>query len=263
MINKKCILTCMKKFLGEQTLRAYIKSILEEAGVAKPDGKRGIFGKYMFADQRSDVPEPKEPNTPEENELAHALQMHFQGRPEKMQNWVDKLLTLRDEYPSFLKPPARAKRAFRTLTVPEDVLSSITGEPLKEEHFDGEVHVAQGGKMPGSFRGRTFFSWTLAPDIFYGLKKDWGSLFYTDWIKRSVGGRGFVVFAAADVAANKFLLNPDKMKKTGLAGQFAYQVEVLSVGEVHLAEVAFFYFDENTTPEHEAQLIRQAVNMIR
>src|SRR3990167_6548092 len=76
--------------------------------------------------------------------------------------------------------------------------------PTDEQH-DGEVHIVQGGTMPGNFKGKTFFSWTLVPDIFYGLKKDWGSLFYTDWIKRSVGQRGYVVFAAADVSSNDFL----------------------------------------------------------
>jgi hypothetical protein len=253
----------MKKNVNEQMLKTYIRYAIDEAVEAKPDGKRGIFGRYMFADQRADVPEPKEPNTPEENDLVDAFQKHFHGRPEKLQGWVDKLLSLRDEYPSFLRPPARAKRAFRTLTVPENIMATIIGKKPTDEQHDGEVHIVQGGTMPGNFKGKTFFSWTLVPDIFYGLKKDWGSLFYTDWIKRSVGQRGYVVFAAADVSSNDFLLNPDKMKKTGLAGEFTYQVEVLSVGEVKLAEVAFFYFDEDTTPEHEAQLIRKAVNMIR
>lgn len=246
----------------ERLLRECIKEMLDEA-LSEPDARLGPFGKYVFADQRLDVPEPGEPNTDDEDDLANALRLHFQGRPERLGSWIDRLLALRKTYPGMFQPPRRAKKAYRTLTVPPNVLSGIIGSDVKDEYYDGEVHVVKGGRMPGEFGGRNFFSWTLQPDIFYGLKKDWGSLFHTDWIRSKVGSTGFVVFLSADVGSNDFLLNPDKMKKTGLAGQFAYQAEVLGVGSIDLSEVSFFYFDEDTTPHHESQLIRRAINSIR
>jgi len=239
-------------------LREFIR---EAAGKSsKPEGpSSGHFGKYVFADQREDV--PNEPNTPEEDSLADALDKHFHGRPQELQGWIDELIKDKKDYPSVLEPPARSKRAYRTMTVPTKVLEDVIGHSLSPEDFDGEVHFTSGG-VQKPIGGRSFYSWTLEPDIFYGLRKDWGSLFSTDWIKNKVGGKGFVVFISADIDDNTFLLNPDKIEKAGLAGQFSYQREVLSVGPVNLADVAYFYFDSDSDTTSEPQMIRAAISGI-
>jgi len=247
---------------NRRILKEYIRLVLEK--VSPPDGPTdGEFGKYMFASRRDDVPTPPEEDTEVEADIALALDKHFHGRHDELQQWIDELVANREDYKKFLKPPQRAKKAYRTLTVSPDALASIIGKKLTKDDFGGEVKVVSGGRMPGEFKGRTFFSWTLKPEIIHGLKKTWGSLFHTNWVKNRTGGKGFVVVVSADVKGNMFLLNPDMIKKTGLAGEFDYQVEVLSVGEVELSDVAYFYFDENTPPELESELIDQCISAIK
>jgi hypothetical protein len=68
-------------------LRDYIQILIREKTnekSSKPEGPEdGHFGKYMFADQRTDVPD--EPNTAEEDSLADALEKHYHGRPQELQ----------------------------------------------------------------------------------------------------------------------------------------------------------------------------------
>jgi hypothetical protein len=243
-------------------LKEYIALVLEK--VSPPDGPRdGEFGKYVFASRRNDVPDPPEEDTPEETDVASALEKHFHGRHDDLQKWINTLVANREKYQRFLKPPQRATRAYRTLTVPSEILEMIVGKRLTKDDYDGEVKILSGGKMPGKFKGRTFFSWTLQPEIIHGLKKTWGSLFHTNWIRNKMGEKGFVVVVSADLKGNMFLLNPDMIKKTGLAGEFDYQVEVLSVGDVELSDVAYFYFDENTPEELESELIDQCISVVK
>lgn len=252
--------------MSRRLLREYIHFILAEkssksAGARpRPEGPAdGRFGEYLFADQRDDV--PSEPNTPEENSLADALEKHYRGRPAALQAWIDEIVKDKEDYPAALAPPAREHRAYRTMTVPPNVLEALLGKRLRREDYDGEVHFAHGGTQQ-PIGGKSFYSWTLEPDIFHGLRKDWGSLFSTNWIRNKVGASGFVVFLSADVHSNVFVLNPDVIRKSGLAGEFAYEQEVLSVGPVKLADVSYFYFDENTSPEIEAEMTRMAINGI-
>jgi len=248
--------------MTQTLLRDFIRSVLsEKKDTRAPEGPPdGHFGEYVFADERDDVPE--EPNTPEEDSLADALEKHYRGRPGELQGWIDELLKDREDYPTVLQPPARDKKAFRTMTIPATVLEDILGVSLKKSDYDGEVHFTSGG-VQKPIGGRNFFSWTLDPGIFYGLRKDWGSLFSTNWIKSKVGARGFVVFLSCDIKTNTFLLNPDKIRKAGLPGEFAYQEEVLSVGPVKLSDVAYFYFDENSDSASESGLIKSAIDGIQ
>lgn len=249
--------------MRETLLRLVVRRILSEKMVVPPEGDEDDpLGEYVFASLRPDVPQPKEPDTALERDLADAFHKHFHGRPDALQSQIGTILSLQDDYPEFFMPPDRYKSAYRTLTVPQAVLEQIVGQPISESEKDGEVHVKQGGvQVP--FKGRNFFSWTANPNILFGLKKNWGSLFNTDWIRRKVGASGFVAVLKADIGSNTFFLNPDRMRKTGLAGEFDYQVEVISVGDVTLDEVAFFYFDEGTPPELEATMIKQAVNAVK
>jgi hypothetical protein len=225
-----------------------------------PDGPYdGLFGNYVFADERKDA--PKEPNTPEEKQIAKALYMQFHGRPDALAPWIDDLLANKDDYASFLSPPKQYKKAFRTMTIPKDIFEQMFHKPTTKD-MDGNVHLINGGSV-GPYGNRNFFSWTLNPDIFYGLKKDWGSLFNTDWVQKKIGQDGFVVFLSANVDQNEFLLNPLKLKKTTLAGEFSYQMEVIAVGDVKLNSVSYFYYSKNTSPDMEAQLIKDAIKSVK
>ena len=250
--------------MNESLLRRYIRTILlAEKTTSSPEGnKSDPLGAYVFASLRDDVPQPAEPDTESEKALANAYNKHYHGRPDALQGWIDDILDLKDDYPDFFDVPDRYTKAYRTLTVPEGVLANILGREITDEDKDGEIHVEDSGTQPGSFKGKNFFSWTIEPDIFYGLKKDWGSLFKTDWIKRKVGDQGFVIFIRADIGSNTFFNNPQKMKKTGLAGQFDYQMEVISVGEVSLDRVVYFYFDSDTDPKEEARRIKDSIGML-
>jgi hypothetical protein len=240
-------------------LREAIREILLHEKTAAPDGPRdGEYGSYMFADQRDDVPD--EPNTPQVQKIADALSLHFHGRPDTLAPWIDELIANKGDYRKFLMPPGHADKAFRTMTVSPSTFSTLFKKPT-EQDMDGEVHIMPGGSI-GPYGGRNFFSWTLSADIFHGLKRDWGSLFSTNWVKRKVGAEGFVVFLSARVDQNEFLLNPLAMKRAGLAEEFGYQMEVIGVGDIKLDEVSYFYFDGTTSPELESTLIDEAINAI-
>jgi len=71
-----------------------------------------------------------------------------------------------------------------------------------------------------------------------------------------------VAFLRAPIAGNTFFNNPHKMSETGLAGQFDYQREVISVDEVTLDRITYFYFDDSTDDREEAAMIEQAVSML-
>lgn len=248
---------------SERLLRTTIRQILQEKKVTPPEGDPDDpLGEYVFASLRDDVPTPKEPDTAVEKDLAQAYNKHYHGRPAELQAWIDEILSLQTDYPEFFEVPARYTHAYRTITVPESVMAQVLGREITDEDRDGNIHVESGGTQPGSFKGKNFFSWTVEPDIFFGLKKDWGSLFKTDWIRSKVGASGFVAFLRAPVAGNTFFNNPIKMSKTGLAGQFDYQREVISVNEVALDRIVYFYFDENTDDSEEAQMIQQAVGFL-
>ncbi len=254
----------MKSFVSNQTiLRETIRQILLEKRVSPPEGDPDDpLGEYVFASLRDDVPTPKEPDTPEEKQLAAAYNKHYHGRPAELQGWINDILKLQVDYPDFFEVPPRYPYAYRTITVPEPAMSQILGREMTDDDRDGEIHIEDSGTQPGSFKGKNFFSWTVDPNIFFGLKKDWGSLFKTDWIRSKVGASGFVAFLRAPVSENTFFNNPHKMSETGLAGQFDYQREVISVDEVALDRITYFYFDENTDDSEEAAMIKQAVDAL-
>lgn len=241
-------------------LREFVRTVLSEERGAAQGPASGHFGKYVFADQRDDV--PPEPNTPEEDKLADALNQHYHGRPDALSGWIDELLAHKDDYPQFFEPPRRYKKAYRTMTVPASVFADVMGRAATEEDMDGDVHVDRGSSV-GPYKGRRFFSWALDPGVFFGLRKEWGSLFGTDWVKKSIGKGGFVMFLSARTDANDFVLNPLKMRKTDIAGEFAYQMEVLGVGDIALDDVSYFYFHDKTEVDDEPEKIRDAVEAIK
>lgn len=234
----------------------YLRSLIRECILLEDRGK---LGDYVFADQRSDT--PHEPNTPLEDQLASALERHYHGRPHALIPLVDELLASKEDYPEFFEPPRRYRKAYRTITIPEGMFSSVIGRQPNDEDRDGEIHVENGTTI-GPYEGRNFFSWTLDPGIFYGLKKDWGSLYSTNWVKSRMGGKGYVMFLSALTDQNDFVMNPFEVRKTHIAGEFAYQMEVLGIGDIKLDLVSYFYFDDKMNPDLETQLISDAINAI-
>lgn len=244
--------------LLKKLLKEYVRQVLAEKSPTQGPPS-GHLGRYVFADQRDDT--PPEPNTDEEDRLADALNKHYHGRPDALEPWIDELIQHKEDYPQFFEPPRRYKRAYRTLTIPVSAFLPIMGREPTQKDMDGEVHVDRGASV-GPFGGRRFFSWTLDPGIFYGLKREWGSLFSTNWVKRKVGTAGFVMFVSAKTDSNQFVINPKAITKTDIAGEFAYQMEVLGVDDIKLDEVSYFYFDDASDIHRERELIKAAITAI-
>lgn len=250
-------------------LKRFIKYvILEERGKAPPDfigSGTGEYGKYLFAPQRiehGDDSVPPEENTPSEEAIAVALNQHYFGRHDAINNLIDNIKDNSENYPQFLLPPRRYKNAYRTMTVAPDVMERVFGIKLTQDDMDGQVHTISNNAVLGPFRGRKAFSWTLDPGILFGLLKDWGSFFHTDWVSKRIPSGGFVILISAPVQGNNFVLNPFMIKKTGLAGKFDYEMEVLSTGNVTINAISYFYFTPDSDPSMETELLRNMINSI-
>lgn len=199
------------------------------------------FGKYLFGQERG-LPTKKNPekNTPKENELGYAITNHYNGEMEELVPWIQRMAELEDDglYLDILGVPKKYRYAYRVLydLRYEDLYDILGGEP--EDATPGKmVHSPEGGTFYATASGdeREHFSWTVRPEAFKDILNDWGR--YTNPL--STGMKKYIVFLRAKIHSdgNRFLFNPDNPTLRKKAGQFAYQDEIISVGDVRCDSV--------------------------
>lgn len=243
----------------KQTIHEELQAILSELD----EPKKGEFGKYLFGQER-ELPSKKniERNTPEETSLSRDLFYHYHGDMDQLNDWIPKLVELDKKglYKDILHVPGKYKYAYRALTVKHETITKMLGydptgiEPNELYEEDSATYFASG-------QGRPHASWTVDVAVFKKILEDWGT-----WYSK---GTDYLVFVAAPVQGNTFLLNPDKTNP--FSKKFNYQREIISVGDVDCNHIWFttqkshssIYwkdkdkFEKNAT-DHVSQLAKQA-----
>lgn len=200
-------------------LRQLVRQILRE--------EAGPYGEYLFGQKRG-MPSKRKPeeDTTEEQRLEDDLISHYHGEMGDLAKWIDQLVDLESQgiYSDVLSPPAGARYAYRMMSnLTLEKLTKILGYEPADFEVD-EVYEEDAATFT-PVPGRDHFSWTTDFGRFQRMLKDWGSFTF-----RAARGTEFLVFLRAPIEGNTFLMNPGETKK--LAGRYAYQSEVISVGPV-------------------------------
>jgi hypothetical protein len=201
-----------------------LKRLIREEVVKATQG--GQFGSYLFGRSR-DLPNKKKPeiNTKEEEQLRIDLCYQYLGDQERLTKWVPIIDKLEKEgkYTDILSVPAKYKYAYRIMSnLSLSEITKILGyEPTK--YVAGQIYEETKGLFE-PFPGRIHHSWTVRSDAFKDILDDWGKFLSRSKLHT------FVVIFRAPISENRFLLNPDNTEF--LSKSYAYQDEVISVGEV-------------------------------
>lgn len=209
-----------------------LKLIIKEAVSDKP------YGDYLFGDERNKPSaKSKETNTPEENKLSKALQLHYDGDPDSLNPYLSKLNNLekQDSYKDVLSVPSEYQYAYRVMSnISLETLTTILGEE-PTDYESNEIYEAEGGvftpKSP-----RDHYSWSVNHKVFKNIAEDWGGI-------KHFRPNTFLVFLRAPIASNRFLLNPNETAP--LAKDYAYQDEVISIGSIECDRVWYMFTERD------------------
>ena len=157
-------------------------------------GKDDIFGQYLFAPIRPDVPSPKEPNTEEEDKLFKAIKGMFENKGDaELRKFATKIIKLLadNKYEPYLSSGER--KAYRGIRISEQDLLELI-EPYGEEiQYDEYVTM----NLPGVFKplsGTLLQSWSA--DVYQAAKLQ----------LINVPRERFIVFVAEQMQKNTFLV---------------------------------------------------------
>lgn len=219
---------------------------------ANPDD---VFGQWLWPDIRSNVPPEakQEPDTPEEKSFKLTVKDHYNGDMDNLARYIPTMVDLetKGKYTDILSVPANYKFAYRVMGLSRTQLESILGAALTDDNIQfGTAEKAIAPQPPT----REHASWTVDPTMFKQMAKDWGKL---------TPGKEYTVFFRAPVQSNKFLLNPDMMADMGIPKNWAYQKEVISVGNIKCDKVIWHI--NNTkglfdTDEHDIEQEKERFN---
>ena len=225
---------------------------LKEARLT-PASARETFGDYLFGDDRHLPAENPEWNTAPEDALGRRLYKWFHGRVKAFARrdiMMMQQLRRLGMYHDVLEPPFGVT-AWRYTPLSwqliQPMLQSISPiAKLDDGHGQtGAVYRIAPVSLPihlfkrvGREKFRHTRSWTIAPNMFSQLARNWGGLAH------ALEPEFPVVFFAADIDTNRqqFLLNPEET--SSFAGEFAYQKEVLQTGPITLSG-GFVYRPDN------------------
>jgi hypothetical protein len=215
-----------------RTLREYYNFLLKEE---EPESSESDFGQYLFAPTRNDVPIPKEPNTPEENDLANSIADYLSDNKQKhLSKYANKILSLvrRGLYPKVLDPN-RYSRAWRLMRLPSEELAKLLGYSLKELGAEGVLGPGMLSPVKSIISG-----WTVEPYALVNELPAYGS------------GNAFVVFQAP-IQGNKFFGNPGELARALDISEMIEEMETIAVGTVRYLKCSYVIFDSQIQSNDE------------
>jgi len=250
----------LDKEMTMRTLWEYINLLVEEEvvsskskkakgqGVIPPEAPRdALFGSYAFAPTRKDIPSPKEPNTPEEEEAREAIVQYIVNNDKGPLNAKAlELLKLHQQgYYQKVLDPGKYKQVFRFIRMNRNEFASLVGQDVKSLRTYG---VLPGGVLKphdGQISG-----WTVSVKLF---------------TKEGFDGYGDGDVAAlfvAPVAGNKFLGNPGVLARSVGEPMYANEMETIAVGPVNYEKCSYALLSEDE--EFDDGLLRVKISrMIR
>lgn len=227
---------------GERTrmksLQEYFDFWLEYAKPEAPENS--IFGSYLFAPTRDDTPDPKEKNTPKENELQAALRAYIVGNSKTgLTKQTGTLLWMvQNGFYQKILSPLYLSVVYRILQVNWKKIPNILGIPPSRVRYADVTG-------PGTLHpvGPPISGWTSAPHNLI----DVGDV---------EPGTALIVFAAS-TKKNKFFGNPGELAKSlNLDDKYIQEMETIAVGPVAYDKASYLVFSKETL---EAEQKKQAI----
>lgn len=217
------------------TLQEYFEFWLEYAKPEAPENS--IYGSYLFAPTRDDTPDPKEKNTPQENQLQAALRAYIAGNSKtnlgKFSNTL--LWMVQNGFYQKILSPLYQSTVYRVLQVNWKKIPSILGiPPNRVRYFDvtgaGTLHPV----------GSPISGWTSAPQNLI----DVGEV---------EPGTALIIFSAS-TKKNKFFGNPGELAKSlNLDDKYVREMETIAVGPVAYDRASYLVFSKETLQPDQKQ----------
>jgi hypothetical protein len=215
-----------------RTLREYYNFLLKEE---EPESSESDFGQYLFAPTRNDVPVPKEPNTPEENDLANSIADYLTSNHQKqLSKYASKILSLvKQGLYSKVLDPNRYSHAWRLMRLPSEELAKLLGYSLKELGAEGVLGPGMLSPVKSIISG-----WTVEPHTLVNELPAYG------------GGNAFIVFKAP-IKGNKFFGNPGELARALDIPEMIEEMETIAVGTVRYLKCSYVIFDSQIQSNDE------------
>jgi len=196
------------------------------------------YGKVLFAQQRTDVQQPAEDNTPDEDRVFDAFQKHyFGGRDAALVKELPDLIKAQKagKHSEVLRVPKQYKYGYRLMAdLPANILKSVFNLSV-----DGDKGIVRGGVYTNE--RNIVSSWTVDTAVLPKIVDDFGGKLY----RRNADSYHVLVIADLDRSRDSFFMNPDKYyDMPSMAGQFSYQREIISYKPVKLLKTIFCNKDE-------------------
>lgn len=219
------------------TLQEYFEFWLE---YAKPEApSNSVYGNYLFAPTRDDTPDPKEKNTPQENELQAALRGYIAGNSKSRLSKLSGTLLwmVQNGFYQKILSPMYQPTVYRVLQVNWKKIPSILGLPANRIRYSDVTG-------PGTLKPIDYpiSGWTSVPENLI----DVGAV---------EPGTSLIVFAAS-TKKNKFFGNPGELAKSLGLEDYVREMETIAVGPVSYDRASYLVFNNDTLqPEQKKQAI--------
>lgn len=204
-----------------KTLKQYWNFLIKE-DVSPEAPQSAAFGQFMFAPSRQDLPDPKEPNTREEDQVFAAVEDYFHSNVKsRLAPKADLLLKLKDQgYYKNILDPNRFPYAWRVLNMDQPAMADM----LKLDYMK---LPPEGTAGPGVLKpnGPPISGWTVDVEMI----KDFPTF-----------GRGdcYIIYKAP-IKNNKFFGNPGEFALSIGAPEFVPEMETLAYGPVSYEKAAY------------------------
>jgi hypothetical protein len=208
-----------------KSLQEYFDFWLEYAKPEAPENS--IYGSYLFAPTRDDTPEPKEKNTPQENQLQTALRAYIAGNSKanlaKLSNTL--LWMVQNGFYQTILSPLYQPTVYRVLQVNWKKIPNILGIPPSRVRYS-DINFPISG-------------WTSVPENLI----DVGEV---------EPGTTLILFAAS-TKKNKFFGNPGELAKALGMMDYVREMETIAVGPVAYDKASYFVFTKETLQPDQKQ----------